>query len=269
MPSPGHRSEETAAAHMPGISPLHPALQKLRDALASGAGLEALDDNTLDDLITQATNERFARTHRRDTPSTPRRAVALSALDLLGVPASLRTISAVAFARTGTPLDSHSLASARRDERRAWFRQRVAGMTPEPKLAPALHYQKVEPVHGLLTVSTWDLRRRVVTPHSPRVDRPTMVCALIDEADRLTDIDRIAASRLGLLACQMAADIPGATPPSTHQKDRASVRRAAIRELNRFATIATDEQLAAAHAMQTLSAGATVWGRTAAARGTH
>lgn len=265
-PTPGATAPVSNVSDSPAPDDV---LRKVHAALCSGNGLDELDDDTLDELLAHISNERRARAQHRRTPSTPRRVVALDTLGLLGVPAPLKTLSAVALARSGTPLDGQALASTRRDERRAWFRERAGGATPVPRLAPALHHENVEPVRSLLTVSTWDLGRRVVTPHSARADRPAMVLALLDEADRLAGIDSHAASRLRLLACDMAAGIPGTSLRSTDSKDRATVRRAAVRELSRFATIAIDEQRAAAQAMLTYSDGARIWGRAAAARGTR
>lgn len=237
-------------------------LRKLLTALTSGVGIEGLDDETLEDLAACVHAERVARDRRRRSRATvPQRALAVDALELLGVPAGPQTIARVVEARTDVRIDPRYLTSARRDERRIWMRERNAAPTSTPRLAPALHHETLEAVRGLVTLSTWPLRQRMITPASPRADRPKLVLALLSEARRLSATDAHAATRLSRLASALAVGIPGA-PATRGTVDRKAVERAALTELNRHASTAAAEREAAASRAANTDPVTQTWGRS-------
>jgi hypothetical protein len=127
-------------------------------------------------------------------------------------------------------------------------------------LSPALHHELLEPVRALVTVSSWPLAVRIVTPHSPRHDHPVAVLALLDEADRLAEVDAVAADRVGALACRLAGGIAGASTFDTSPAGRALVRRAAVEERDRFAEDTESERAASARRAQMLQPPEQVWG---------
>lgn len=235
-------------------------LQKLLAALRTG-GLDALDDGTIDELSDRLRVVQSQR--RRASASTlPARALALDALDALTVPSTAQVIASVVEARTGRPFDARAVTTLRRDDRRSWDREAADGMTPAPKVAPALHHELIQPVRALATVSTWELPRRMVTPHSPSADRPTGILALLDEAHRIFEVDRDAAERVNLLACRLAAGIPGAPRSIIGPRGTEAVRRAATEELGRFAELAAEERASAARrAVDVATPEVRIWGR--------
>src|SRR5262245_19063702 len=150
----------------------------------------------------------------------------------------------------------------RRDDRNAWDRDVRAGRTPGPKIAPALHHEMLEPVRALLTLSTWPLTRRMVTPHSPRADHPTAILRLVEEADRLNELDAKGAGQLTALAARLAVGLPGGGGVIGQGPDasRDHLRRVAETERDRFVEMATRERDEAAKRAINLSDSFRIWG---------
>jgi hypothetical protein len=108
-------------------------------------------------------------------------------LNLLGRPAGVSLICDVASARFGEPLAPTRLASLRRDEHRSWSTAHQPG-GPQRTAArpvyvvPALTYDRMAPVRGLLALSSWPLELRIVAPASHRVDMLHIIDRLAAEA---------------------------------------------------------------------------------------
>lgn len=240
-----------------------PHLQSLLRQIDAAGSLDDLDEHALAELAAhvKAARRRKNTSARLAGPRIPQRALALDALDVLGIPATPKMVTALVRARTGGTFDARALTTARRDDYDGWMRDTKAGRTPPPKVAPALHHEVLEPVRALVTNSTWPLPLRTVTPHSPRHDHPAAVLAMLDEAERLSDVDPAAATRVGELACRTAAGIPGANTFDMSPEGRDLIRRAAEQELARFADDTDAERDAAARRAQMLDRAQQVWGR--------
>jgi hypothetical protein len=237
-------------------------MEKVFYTMSTTQGFDALDDDQLALLEDRLREARVLRTPR-PAPAVPLRARALDTLEFLGIPTTPKVVAAVAEARTGVALDSRALASVRRDEQAAWRRDRDAGRPPAPRLAPGLHHEGIEPVRALLTVTSWDLPRRMVTPLSPRADHPALVLTLLAEADRLEAVDNDAAERVARLAARYAVGIPGAAPFASGPDARDALGRAATQEHARFAEDAATERAQAARRARIVDDTARVWGRSA------
>jgi hypothetical protein len=237
--------------------------RRLLRQLSTAGGLDELDTDSLELLQDLVTDTIRARTPSRP-PRLPQRALALDALDVLGLPAMPRLVAWLVEARTGEPFDARALTTARRDDRVAWDRDRAAGRTPGPKLAPALHHERLEPVRALVTVSTWPLAQRIVTPHSTRADHPAALLAVLNEAERLADVEPEATEGLTRLASRLAIGLPGAPRRATADSEaRDRLRKVATEEYARFADEATGEREASATRAQMIKDDAAlVWGRT-------
>jgi hypothetical protein len=238
------------------------AMRRLLMKLSSAASLDDLDTDSLELLEDLVSDTIRARTPTRP-PRLPHRALALDALDVLGLPATPRLVAWLVEARTGEPFDGRALATARRDDRVTWERDRAAGRTPGPKLAPALHHERLEPLRALVTVSTWPLAQRIVTPHAARADHPAVLLAVLDEAERLADVEPEATERLTRLASRLAIGLPGAARSRIGDaEDRGRLRKVATGELGRFVDEATAEREASVSRAQMIDDDAAlVWGR--------
>ncbi len=154
----------------------------------------------------------------------PAREQVHQALTLLGAPAAPRLIVAVhdAFYPAGG-LASAKLTSLRRDEERSF---KTAPYARPYYICAALTSEHLAPARGLLAVSTWPMRTRIIGPLSPRVDYLT---AAIRIAQRFQDLspDNVDARRL---LWRFAANIPrAATGMST--MDPGEIVKAAESEL--------------------------------------
>jgi hypothetical protein len=178
--------------------------------------------------------------------SLPVREQVIRVLGLLGRPAAVALIRDVAAARFGDQIPGPRLASLRRDEHRSW---RSANDAPVTRAAgrpvyvvPALTYDRLAPVRGLLALSSWPLELRLVAPASQRVDLLHVVDRLAAE---LAEAPGAAwAPDLERLLWRLAATVPGAT--DTGRLDPAAVRSAAAAELAQVAEPDADERARAA-----------------------
>ncbi|WP_064744258.1 hypothetical protein [Actinomadura oligospora] len=126
------------------------------------------------------------------------------ALTVLGVPAAPKLIGAVHGAFFPGEIPATRLTSLRRDEERSF---RSAPYARPYYLCAALTADLLAPARGLLTVSTWPLRQRVVGPLSARVDFLTAAIRVAERAEH-TDTGRDAGVQR--LLWRFAATIPGA-----------------------------------------------------------
>jgi hypothetical protein len=231
-------------------------------AVESGQlSFDALDDEQLATLSDAVRFERRRRA-RPGPPRMPKRVVAVDAMELLRLPATPRLVSWVVTARTGERLESKLLTTIRRDDRNAWNRDVGAGRTPGPKIAPALHHEMLEPLRALLTLTTWPLADRIVTPHSPRADHPTAILRLLDEADRLEGLDGEGSARLTALAARLAIGLPGGggVVGQGTNASRDELRRIAEAERGRFVKMATRERNEGAERAAQLTEEFRIWG---------
>ncbi|MEV5574561.1 hypothetical protein AB0L06_31390 [Spirillospora sp. NPDC052269] len=127
------------------------------------------------------------------------------ALTLLGVPAAPKLIGAVHGAFFPGEIPATRLTSLRRDEERSF---RSAPYARPYYLCAALTADLLAPARGLLTVSTWPLRQRIVGPLSARVD---FLTAAIRVAERAKGTDTGRDAGVQRLLWRFAATIPGAT----------------------------------------------------------
>jgi hypothetical protein len=109
-------------------------------------------------------------------------------LGLLQRPATLALIRDVAAARFGDSIAGPRLASLRRDEYRSWTSATIHGahraVNRPVYVVPALTYDRMAPMRGVLALSSWPVAARVIAPASPRVDLLHMIDRLVDEAVR-------------------------------------------------------------------------------------
>jgi hypothetical protein len=185
-------------------------------------------------------------------------------LELAGVPATFRLLTALVEARTGETVDGRRLASQRGDERTAWERDQERGRLSTPRLAPALHHERLEPVRAIVTVSTWPLAERIVTPISPRADRSRLIERLASEAHRLAQLNEAAAGRLAQLAIRYAATLPGGAALAQVGSDPVAMLDGTVEvaklEWERVGRRASEERADAAERAAALPLIAQVWG---------
>jgi hypothetical protein len=202
-------------------------------------------------------------------PRVSQRELALEALELAGVPATFRLLTALVEAQTGETLDGRRLASQRRDERNAWERDQERGRLTTPRLAPALHHERLEPVRAIVTVSTWPLAERIVTPISPRADRSRLIERLAGEALRLAQLDEAAAGRLAQLAIRYAATLPGGAALAPFGSDPVAMLDSTLEVAQlaweRVGRRASEERADAAERAAALPLAAQVWGNALSA----
>lgn len=150
------------------------------------------------------------------------------ALTLLGVPAAPKLVGAVHGAFFPGEIPATRLTSLRRDEERSF---RTAPYARPYYLCAALTADLLAPARGLLTVSTWPLRQRIVGPLSARVD---FLTAAIRVAERAVHTDTGRDAGVQRLLWRFAATIPGAaggTVGTDGAVDPAVVAEAARSEL--------------------------------------
>ncbi|MCP2340977.1 hypothetical protein [Actinomadura rupiterrae] len=172
--------------------------------------------------------------HEREAPAevarglVPVREQVHQALTLLSVPAAPKLVGAVYGAFFPGEIPATRLTSLRRDEERSF---RSAPYARPYYLCAALTADLLAPARGLLTVSTWSLRRRIVGPLSARVD---FLTAAIRVAERAQHTDTGRDARVQRLLWRFAATIPGAaggTVGTDGTTDPAVVAEAARAEL--------------------------------------
>jgi hypothetical protein len=140
-------------ADAPDEAARHDALRTLRRAQAR---MERAADAGSRQGLPKAGRERNLRSQRD---------VIVDTLDEVGVPMSHATIYQYARARFGAAIAGSRFAPLRRDEEKSWRKNAASRPT---FIAPALHADGGEPINRLLTLTTWDLPRRIVGPRSER-----------------------------------------------------------------------------------------------------
>jgi hypothetical protein len=174
----------------------------------------------------------------RSGPLLPAREQVHQALTLLGSPAAPRLIVAVHDAFSAGRLDGARLTSMRRDEERSF---RSAPHSRPYYICAALTAELLSPARGLLAISTWRMRRRVIGPLSPRVD---FLTAAIRVAERFREIPDPSSDARRLL-WRFTANIPRAAASMSTMKPE-DVATAAKAELAVHLQADSDARAAAA-----------------------
>lgn len=193
--------------------------------------------------LTTATGKRKVASNWSQTD----REMVVNALGELEVPASPKLVGDYALARFGVQLKPSAFASIRRDERRAWGSPRS---TRAVYLAPALDASRLTPLRGLVTLSDWELHRRLIGPRSARVDFLRAARSVAKHVSWIQDRGG-SLEALGHLMAQLARPLQLAdTPSSWAVPDPADVVAAAEAELElleeadtRFRTEAAERAL--------------------------
>jgi hypothetical protein len=167
-------------------------------------------------------------------------------LALLSRPVSVSMIREVAAARYGDQIPGPRLASLRRDEHRSWRSAHDsasgrAGARPV-YIVPALTYDRLAPVRGLLALSSWPLELRIVAPASHRVDMLHATGRLAGELAGGPDAGW--APEVERVLWRLAETVPGATTGGT--LDPTTVRAAVDAELTQISDSDAAERAAAA-----------------------
>jgi hypothetical protein len=185
------------------------------------------------------------------------RAVAISAVNEIGVPISPRAVSEYAWARFGTKIDHRALPSLRRDEWRAWSSPRTARAV---YLVPALDGNRFFAVRGKVTLSDWILDRRIIGPWSERTDHLNATIQLSRQLEWLSRVEPSSADRLRSLVAIYAATVRGAV--FSHEPlDPKKVEEAANAELDVIGRQDTEWRAEAAkRARGFLNEEQTLWG---------
>lgn len=166
---------------------------------------------------------RFPRSRSVSEGILPAREQVHQALTLLGVPAAPKLIAAVHDAFYPAVLAVAKLASLRRDEERSF---RTAPYARPYYICAALSAEHLAPARGLLAVSTWPMRTRIIGPLSPRVDYLTAAIRIAQHCRDLSG-DNVEARKL---LWRFAANIPRAAA-SMSTMDLDEIAHAARAEL--------------------------------------
>lgn len=198
----------------------------------------------------------------RTVSSHPIRQVVIDSLNDLSVPSSPRAIADYALARFEVRIDTRLLASARRDDRRAWESPRSHRPTYlVPGLSPAAPGTLLA-LRGKLALSNWPLATRLIGPWSDRVDHLRATVKLAEQALWLRGMKPEESRRIEVLIIRYAMTVPNAL---THQGDVDLERvitaaRAELDHLEPFDTKWREE--AAAVATTQVSGEEQLWGTT-------
>lgn len=146
------------------------------------------------------------------------REVVVDVLSDFAAPAAPSLIAEYAAATYGVSLPLSRFPSLRRDEKNAWKND---GTSKPVWIAPALNATSYEPMPRFLTLSSWDLRDRMIGPHTPRVAYLKVMLAIIRRYTALSGTDSDTAEAVLKLLHKRGAAIPGAlrrSDPETMEK---------------------------------------------------
>lgn len=180
-------------------------------------------------------------------------------LKRLAIPMTPRVLALVMKTWKGAEIDARAVTTLCRRDRKTWHPN--TSSQEQELLTPALDHELAQPIHALVTVSTWPLSSRIVTPHSPRSDHANLVLALIDAGVHAARRGDDTGPRLWTLAGQLARGIPGAATYSGLDSTRDALRRAATVEVKKFADIVSEEREAAAKQFAAYDRIDLTWGR--------
>lgn len=201
------------------------------------------------DLVMRRARRATSAAARSGAPrrsSQPGRELAIAALAELEVPASPKLVSAYAEARFGSELRPSAFASIRRDEERAWRSPRTSRAV---YLVPALDAGRLTPLRGLVTLSDWELWRRLVGPRSARVDhlRATRAVARYFSWLNESGAEALAVERMGRLLADLSRTLPSVgdgfvVPDSDHVARAAEAELLILEEDDREFRVASAER---------------------------
>lgn len=223
---------------------------RLQQAYRSGDGSAA--DRLMSELSAaerrrnRAMQRAMAAGGRSYRASLPVREQVARVLGLLARPAAVSLIREVAAARFGDQIPGPRLASLRRDEHRSWRSATGAAGTRTSGrpvyVVPALTYDRLAPVRGLLALSSWSLELRLVAPASHRVDLLHVVDRLAGELAAAPDAAW--APEVERVLWRLAGSVPGGT--GSHELDPQAVQAAVRAEMSQIAESDAAERAAAA-----------------------
>jgi hypothetical protein len=228
--------------------------------LEEGRVEEASDAQRQADLLMKRARRRMVTAAPARGPvSPPGREIAISALAELGVPASPRLIASYTAARFGVDVRSSAFSSLRRDEHRAWTSTRASRTV---YIVPGLEARRFTALRGVLTLSDWDLWRRLLGPRSPRVDHLRATIAVAEHLAWLKENGADARTAQGMqrLLDELARTLPGVgdnewTIGASRARELAEAELSLLEQADRELRIS-----AAARAMQQLDERELVWG---------
>lgn len=186
-----------------------------------------------------------------------RKAMVVRTLTALRVPVTPRTLAQVIQAWTGESVDARSVTTLCRQDRRAWQQNPDARRV---SLVPALHHEGLSPIHAFITLSTWPIEDRIITPHSPRVDHTTLVQAVLELGNRAARRGDEIGPRLWGLAGRLATGIPGAVAYDGFGNSRRALRKAVTVEYGKFADLVTAQRASAAEQAAAIGDTDRLWG---------
>ncbi len=242
--------------------------EDVRTAMAEVADLQqrltrAFDEGdaaTADRLMAelQAAERRRNRALQRAMAGTPTFDVTLPVREqvarVLGMaerPVAVSLVRDIAAARFGDVIPGPRLASLRRDEQRSWRSShddaKQRSVARPVYVVPALTYDRLAPVRGVLALSSWPLEVRLLAPASPRVDVLAVVERLATELAGQPDASW--APEVERLLWRLARTVPGAVEDRSDlsaRLDTGQIRRAAEAELAQIADADAAERAAAA-----------------------
>jgi hypothetical protein len=178
----------------------------VQGALALEAQADALRLQARSKLVPPSPPPALEVPARKDRPDSVR-ALTISSLAEIGVPASPREVAEYAGARFATALDHRALASLRRDEHRAWSSPRTVRAV---YVVPALEGRRFLACRGKVALSDWPIGKRLVGPWSERADHLVATRNLARQLAWLQMADPEAGTRLSNLVKAYAATVPGA-----------------------------------------------------------
>jgi hypothetical protein len=196
-------------------------------------------------------------TPRARKPGKPLRELALDALDDLGVPAAPALIADLTQALTGLRPSPSRFASLRRDEENA-ARRNIAARPAW--IVPALSAQQLTAIPRLLSISSWELERRIVGARSIRTYNLHIAVSLSDRLARLREAGANEAEALERLLFPFARSIPGAVEYGL-SIDTVRVTEAAKAELTLIEDTDLEERREAAARMASAGPQLRLWGR--------
>jgi hypothetical protein len=270
------RIQARLATTLRKVQELGETLQKsLKDPEANAAALERVDQELSrlaarrTELLTEL---RLARAQVAEPAplltglvgQRPMREQVLDILDELAVPASPRVISEIAVARYGRPLPPSRFASLRRDEERAWRKDRLA----RPAwVVPALSAQGLTSLPRIVGSSTWPAECRLIGARTLRANHLRTLLALLSMRERSQQADSAwAVTRLETMIFGFAQTVPGAVEPGK-LADYQRVIEAAKAELALIEEMDLDERRTAARRLENLPELHQFWGHLALIEG--
>jgi hypothetical protein len=212
-------------------------------------------------LAQRGSTETVNRMEAGFTSQQPIREQVLDLLDEIGVPASPRAISEVAWAVYGRHLPADRFASLRRDEWRSFKNDSLA----RPAwIVPAINVLGLNAIPRIVASSAWEMERRLIGTRTLRTNHLKTLLALLRSKRNLavhsvsgTEKDLIP---IVMLIARYAETVPGALEPGKLPDDD-RISKAAEAELTRMEEADLAERHRAASELVKHSKNYQLWGR--------